>query len=113
MHTSNAQYAELTSLAARQAGQRSQETLLNCYCREIAGPAREMSVGPLFWRNDWPTAIQLTLQREGGQVLHVQLPHTGERLLAVVAGPSLTGNFRYRSPFFHKAPGKPWTLLDW
>lgn len=113
MHPSNAQYAELTSVAAREAGRRSQETLLNCYCREIAGPAGELSVGPLFWQNDWPTAIQLALQREGGQVLHVQLPHTGGRLLAVVAGPSHTGNFRYRSPFFHKAPGKPWMLLDW
>jgi siderophore synthetase component len=43
----------------------------------------------------------------------VQLPHTGERLLAVVAAASLTGNYRYRSPFFVKAPGKPWALLDW
>ena len=105
--------AALADLAASAAGQRSQETLLNCYCREVAGPAGEMSVGPMFWQNDWPTAIQLTLQREGGQVLHVQLPHTGERLLVVVAGPALTGSFRYRSPVFHKAPGKPWTLLDW
>lgn len=113
MQTTHTRFAELTSVAAREAGQRSQETLLNCYCREIAGPAGEMSVGPLFWHNDWPTAIHLALQREGGQVLHMQLPHTAERLLVVVAGLSLTGNFRYRSPFFHKAPGKPWTLLDW
>lgn len=113
MHPSNARHAELISLAAQEAGQRSQETLLNCYCREVAGPAGEMSVGPLFWQNDWPAAIQVALQREAGQVLHMQLPHTGDRLLAVVAGPSLTGNYRYRSPFFHKAPGKAWALLDW
>lgn len=113
MHHTNTQHAELTSDAAREAGQRSQESLLNCYCREIAGPAGEMSVGPMFWQNDWPTAIQLALQREGGQVLHVQLPHTAGRLLVVVAGASLTGNFRYRSPFFHKAPGKHWMVLDW
>lgn len=113
MPTSNAQYSELIPVAAQQAGQRSQESLLTCYCREIAGPAGEMSVGPLFWQNDFPAAIHMALQRAGGQVLHVQLPHTGERLLAVVAGASLTGNFRYRSPFFHKAPGKPWALLDW
>ena len=112
-HTSNAQRAELTSPAAHEAGQRSQETLLNCYCREVAGPAGELSVGPLFWQNDWPAAVKMALQREGGQVLHVQLPHTGERLLVVVAAASLTGNYRYRSPFFHKAPGKPWALLDW
>ena len=113
MHKTNTRHAELIDIAACEAGQRSQETLLNCYCREVAGPAGEMSVGPLFWQNDWPTAIQLALQREGGQVLHVQLPHSGERLLVVVAGPALTGSFRYRSPFFHKAPGKAWTLLDW
>lgn len=113
MLKSNAKYAALTSLAAQQAGQRSQETFLNCYCREIAGPAGELSVGPLFWQNDWPAAIQMALQREGGQVMHVQLPHTGGRLLVVVSGPSLTGTYRYRSPFFHKAPGKPWALLDW
>jgi len=113
MISSNARKAELASVAAHEAGQRSQETLLNCYCREIASPAGEMSVGPMFWQNDWPTAIHLALQREKGQVLQVQLPYTGGRLLVVVSGPSSTGNFRFRSPFFHKAPGKPWGLLDW
>jgi siderophore synthetase component len=112
-YTSNAQYADVTPLAAHEAGRRSQETLLNCYCREVAGPAGEANVGPLFWQNDWPAAIKMALQREGGQVLNVNLPHTGERLLTVVAAASFTGNYRYRSPFFHKAPGKPWALLDW
>lgn len=112
-YTSNAQCAEPTTLAAHEAGRRSQETLLNCYCREVAGPAGELNVGPLFWPNDWPAAIKMALQREGGQVLNVPLPHTGERLLTVVAAASLTGIYRYRSPFFHKAPGKPWALLDW
>lgn len=111
--TSNVQRADPSGTAAQEAGQRSQETLLNCYCREVAGPAGELSVGPLFWQNDWPAAIKMALQREGGQVLHVQLPYTGERLLVVVAAASLTGNYRYRSPFFRKAPGKPWALLDW
>ncbi|MBC3885222.1 IucA/IucC family protein [Undibacterium griseum] len=112
--TSNAQLLDSTTPAAYEAGRRSQETLLNCYCREVAGPAGELSVGPLFWQNDWPAAIKMALQRdEGGQVLHVQLPFTGERLLVVVAAASITGNYRYRSPFFHKASGKPWALLDW
>lgn len=108
-----AQRAAMTDPAVVEAGQRSQETLLNCYCREVAGPAGELSVGPLFWQNDWPAAIKMACQREGGQVLHVQLPHAGERILGVVDAPSLTGNYRYRSPFFHKAAGQPWTLLDW
>lgn len=112
-HASNTQRADPISAAAHEAGRRSQETLLNCYCREVAAPAGELSVGPLFRQNDWPVAIKMALQRQGGQVLHLQLPHTGERLLAVVAAASVTGNHRYRSPFFHKAAGKPWALLDW
>jgi siderophore synthetase component len=67
----------------------------------------------LFWQNDWPTAIKLARQREGGQILHIQLPYSGERIVAVVAAASPTGNYRYRSPFFHKAAAKPWALLDW
>lgn len=109
----DAQRAVTLDPAALEAGQRSQETLLNCYCREVAGPAGELSVGPVFWQNDWPAAIQMARQREGGQVLHVQLPYSGDRILAVVDAPSPTGNYRYRSPFFHKAAGKPWALLDW
>jgi siderophore synthetase component len=112
-HTSNAQCVDLSILAVHEAGRRSQETLLNCYCREVAAPAGELNVGPLLWQNDWPAAIKMALQREGGQVLDVHLPYTGERLLAVVTAASLTGNYRYRSPFFHKAAGKPWALLDW
>jgi siderophore synthetase component len=109
----HAQCAANIDPAAVEAGQRSQETLLNCYCREVAGPAGELSVGPLFWQNDWPTAIKLARQREGGQILHIQLPYSGERIVAVVAAASPTGNYRYRSPFFHKAAAKPWALLDW
>lgn len=110
---SNLKSVHALSPAALEAGQRCQETLLNCYCREVAGPEGQLSVGPLFGQNDWPMALRMCLQRDGGQVMHVQLPHTGERLLTVVTGASPTGNFRYRSPLYHKAPGKPWALLDW
>lgn len=101
------------SPAEIEAGQCSQETLLNCYCREVAGPEGHLSVGPLFGQNDWPMALRMRLQHASRQVMHVQLPHTGGRLLTVVAGASPTGNFRYHSPLYHKAPGEPWTLLDW
>ena len=111
--TSTNRHVDLISLAVQEAGRRSQETLLNCYCREVAGPAGELQIGPLFWQSDWPAAIRMAVQREGGQVLHVQLPYTGERLLVVVATASATGIYRYRSPFFCKTPGKPWALLDW
>lgn len=111
--TSSLKSIHALSPAEIEAGQRSQETLLNCYCREVAGPEGHLSVGPLFGQNDWPMALRMRLQRASRQVMHVQLPHTGGRLLTVVAGASPTGNFRYHSPLYHKAPGKPWVLLDW
>lgn len=110
---SNLKSVHALSSTELEAGQRSQETLLNCYCREVAGPEGHLSVGPLFGQNDWPMALRMILQRDGGQVMHVQLPHIGERLLTVVAQASPTSNFRYRSPLYHKALGKPWALLDW
>lgn len=101
------------SLAECTAGQRCQEVLINCYNREVAAPEGHLSVGPMFGQNDWPMAIKMARQRSGGQVMHLLLPFTGERLLAVVEAASATGNFRYQSLFFHKSPGKPWSLLEW
>lgn len=95
------------------AGQRHLETLLNCYCREVAAPQGQLRAGPPFGHGDWPIAVRMALQRLGGQVLHVQLPHMRDRLLVVVESASPTGNYRYLSPLFHKAQGKPWALLDW
>ncbi|GAO72176.1 MULTISPECIES: IucA/IucC family protein [Comamonas] len=100
-------------LAELAAARRCQETLLNCYCREVAAPAGQMRVGPPARKNDWPATIAMTLQREAAQVLEVQLPHIHDRLLAVVGGAWLTGNYRYLSPVFHKAENRPWALLDW
>lgn len=99
--------------ASPEAQQRSQEVLLNCYCREVAGPEGQLSVGPLFGQNDWPMALRMILQRSHGQVLHVLLPHTDERLLTVVAHAAPTGGFRYQAPIYQKSSGKPWTLLEW
>jgi len=45
--------------------------------------------------------------------MHILLSHSGERLLVVVDQASATGNYRYRSPFYHKSPGRPWAPLDW
>lgn len=100
------------STAALEATERAQQTLLNCYCREVAGPEAHMTVGPLFGQNDWPMSVRLNLQQRNGEAMQVLLPNTGGRLLAVVAFASVTGNYRYLSPVFHKAPGKPWALLE-
>ena len=101
------------SLALQEAGRRSMETLLNCYCREVAGLEGQLSIGPLFGQSDSPASVRLALHRTGGRAMHIRLPLTGERLLTVVDSASATGNYRYLSPMYCKAPGKPWALLDW
>jgi len=102
-----------TCAAEDQANQRSLETLLNCYCREVAGPAGQIGIGPLFGQSDWPMALRTALGQGGGKAMHILLSHSGERLLVVVDQASATGNYRYRSPFYHKSPGRPWAPLDW
>lgn len=101
------------SLARQEAGRRSMETLLNCYCREVAGPEGQLSIGPLFGQSDSPASVHLALRSTGGSALHLRLPLTGERVLTVVCSACATGNYRYQSPMYCKAPGKPWALLDW
>lgn len=102
-----------TCSAEDQAGQRSLETLLNCYCREVAGPAGQISIGPLFGQGDWPMALRMALGQGNGKAMHILLPQSGERLLVAVDQASPTGNYRYRSPFYHKSPGRPWAPLEW
>lgn len=102
-----------TCSAEDQANQRSLETLLNCYCREVAGPAGQIGIGPLFGQGDWPMALRAALGQGGGKAMHILLPHSGERLLVAVDQPSPTGNYRYRSPFYRKSPGRPWAPLNW
>ena len=93
------------------AGQRCLETLLNCYCREVARPGGQASVGPLFGRSDWPQALRTALPH--GQAMQLLLPHSDTRLLAVVERDSPTGNYRYCAPPYYKAPGRAWSPLDW
>lgn len=100
-----------TRLAEDKAGQRCLETLLNCYCREVASPEGQVSVGPLFGQNDWPQALRAALPR--GQAMHILLPRIDTRVLVVVERASPTGNYRYRSPSYYKAPGQAWAPLDW
>jgi siderophore synthetase component len=115
-------YLDPAEQARGQAERRALEVLLNCYCREVAGPQGELTVGPLFGHNDWPQAVRLALgghdghpghdRHHGRGAMHVVLPRTRARLLAVVARPSVTGNYRCRSPLYCKAEAQPWTLLD-
>ena len=93
------------------AGLRSMETLLNCYCREVARPAGDVSVGPLFGQNDWPMALRMRLTE--GQAMHIRLPHVGARLLVVVEADAPSGHYRYRSALYYKGTGQPWRPLGW
>lgn len=114
MHSHHlARAIDAATLAQQEAGRRSMETLLNCYCREVAAPEGQLSVGPLFGQSDSPAAVHLALRNTGGRALHLRLPLTGERVLTVVDDACATGNYRYRSPMYCKAPGRPWALLDW
>ena len=93
------------------ASQRSLETLLNCYCREVAIPEGHASVGPLFGQNDWPLALRCALAT--GQALHILLPRLDSRVVVAVQHDSPTGNYRYLSAIYCKTAGQAWTLLDW
>lgn len=111
---SNPENAAARRLSAEHAAaRRCQETLLNCYCREVAAPNGQLRVGLPVGQHDWPAAVSMSAQRERAQVLQIQLPHVRDKLLAVVGGAWITGNYRYLSPIFHKAENKPWTMLEW
>ncbi len=112
MHLHNLAEAIDSALIARQeAGRRSMETLLNCYCREVAIPEGDASVGPLFGQNDWPLSLRCALAT--GQALHILLPRLDSRLVVAVQHDSPTGNYRYLSAVYCKTAGQSWSLLDW
>jgi len=105
--------ASSAALAQDYAQQRSIETLLNCYCREVAQPEGQLDIGLPFGQQDWPQSIQWGLGRHGGKVLQVRLPNTGARLLTVVEAASSTSNYRYLSPVHIKPPAMPWEPGSW
>ncbi|MBI2379219.1 MAG: iron transporter [Gammaproteobacteria bacterium] len=102
---------ELSTSPERRAGRHGLETLLNCYCREVAGPEGHCHVGPFLGQQEWPVPVRALLRQ--GQALQVQLPRSRARLLAVVAQASPTGNYRYRSAVYCAHAGRGWQVLDW
>ncbi len=93
------------------ASQRSLETLLNCYCREVAIPEGHASVGSLFGQQDWPLSLRCALAN--GPALHILLPRLDSRLVVTVQHDSPTGNYRYLSQVYAKTGEQAWTRLDW
>lgn len=113
MQTNTLAYANDALLIAQQeASRRSMETLMNCYCREVAEPQGQLSIGAPFGQNDWPQSVHMSIQSSGGAAMHVHLPKMDIRLMVVVEDGSATGNYRYQSPFYCKEPGKHWGLLE-
>jgi len=94
-----------------EAGQRGLETLLNCYCREVATPEEQVTMGSLFGQGDWPLALRAAMK--SGEVMHILMPRINTRLLMVVTQDSLTGNYRYHSPGYFKTTGQRWQRLEW
>ena len=104
------------------AARRAMETLLNCYCREVAAPNGQLTVSPPGARDGaqqaWPQSLRLSLRAASypvtaASVLQVCLPHARSRLLVAVAAPSATGNFSYCSAFYGQVAGQPWSIQDW
>lgn len=92
------------------ATQRSFETLLNCYCREVALPEGQASVGPLG-KNDWPLSLRCALA--SGRALRIVLPRLDSQLVIAVKNDSPTANFHYLSGAYFKHAGQPWLAIEW
>lgn len=100
-----------TAATEAEADRHGLQTLLNCYCREVALPAGQAVLGSPFGQGDWPLALRAMLP--GGQAMHIHLPLTHNRLVAAVDPPVPAGRLRLRSPLYGRAPGQGWTPLDW
>jgi siderophore synthetase component len=99
------------SAADAEADRHCLENLLNCYCREVAVPDGRLSFGSRFGQNDWPLALRAAQQE--GPVMHLLLPRSHVRVIGVVERPTASGCYRYRGPFYGRAPGRGWSPLDW
>ncbi|MBY0432151.1 MAG: IucA/IucC family protein, partial [Rhodospirillales bacterium] len=97
--------------AQAEAGRHCLQTLLNCYCREVAGPNGQVSFGSPFGQNDWPLGLRAAVV--DGQVMHLHLPHTATRLIGAVEEPVPLGRLRLRSSLYGRTPGRAWAPLDW
>lgn len=93
------------------AGQRSSETLLNCYCREIGIPESNISVDPFLDSSNWPLSIRSALAKR--KVLHVRIPRLESKIVVAVQCDSPTGNYIYLSAIYYKAAKQPWIQLNW
>ena len=95
----------------REAGRRLQQSLLNCYCREVAHLDDTAHVRP--WDPSFEGTLAATPKGDAGPILEVLLPRTNARLAVRVAQASMTANYEHRSPVYEQHDGRPWTVAPW
>lgn len=71
--------------------------LLNCYCREIAGPNALLTLAPLVENDTIEGLFARSFFEHQGMIMAIELPVSSMRLLVVVDKPSTTFNFRFLS----------------
>lgn len=94
-----------------QADQASMEALLNCYCRDIAQPADELSVHDAGASQMWPQALRIRQALDFASILQISFPDSEDLLLIAIAGDSRTCNYRYLSPPYLKSSQRSWRIL--
>lgn len=94
------------------AAQRSIAGLLNCYCREFAGPRGEVQIDPTFGHNDWPQAIKHGIRRDNEHLLMITLNQSHAWLLVQVTELKQLGQCRYVGAPYLKTQGAGWQRLD-
>lgn len=82
-------------------------SVLNCYLREFALPARQVE-----WRATGDLPKALTSGVLPGETVRLTLPGVSAKLALKADRVSLLGRCRFTSPPFVKAFGKPWRPLD-
>ncbi|WP_196139783.1 IucA/IucC family siderophore biosynthesis protein [Aliikangiella sp. G2MR2-5] len=100
------------SLNQEKAAQRSINGLLNCYCREFAGPRGEIQIDPAFGQNDWPQAIKYGFRADDAQLMLITLKQSNAWLMVQISELKQLGQCRYIGAPYLKRKGEGWTRMD-
>ncbi len=96
-----------------QANQLCIQTLLNCYCREVATPNNLLSfVSPKDLKN-CPEDLLIPREESGAHVLLIQLPFSNLQIAVKTASwMSLTGTYEFCGPCFYQDVKTCWHRLN-
>ena len=100
------------SLVKEKAAHRSITGLLNCYCREFAGPRGEVQIDPIFDHNDWPQAIKHGFRTDNEHLMLITLAQSHAWLIVQVTELKQLGQCRYVGAPYLKTKGTGWSRLD-